>query len=325
MYGLMMPKKQHNRAILVAIVVGLLAGALATYYGLRSGRGAGDLSWPICAVRELASAGDPYGPACRPVSSIDGAPMPTNPLPTALLVAPLALLPSAGAAGVFAGLSAGLLAYGVVRRGEPWRLLMLASYPAFACVMLVNWSMLLVAALYLPALGVLLVAKPHVGAAVWIGRPTWYAVAGGALLVLVSLLVRPSWPGEWLATLGGYSGAPALLALPWWASAQLLWACALCWRSPRVRYLLACAALPLRAAYDWLLLLALAQSWRELALMVVASWLGFFAVEVGAPALALSLAWAPAVLSILRDRNRDLYTWPMRRRAPDSALHESPL
>jgi hypothetical protein len=284
----------------VALLAGLIAGLVAGVYHRAFNRGAGDLTWALCYVRALAAGLPPY--ATCPALSSAGAPMPSNPLTTGLLVAPLALLPGPAAAGAFVGLSTTALVWGVLRTGEPWRLLILAAWPFWACVQVANWSILLTAAVYLPALAIVAAAKPHVGVpmlATHALRRPWATLLPVAALGVASLALRPTWPREWLASIHGYSGASALLMLP---LGPLLLLAVLRGRAWQGRYLLLCALLPTRLWYDPLILAPVFRSWRGLAAWVVCGWVAALVSLHGlapAPALAVPLLWGPALVAVL--------------------------
>jgi hypothetical protein len=290
----------RSRRLAVALLVGLAAGLCAGVYHRAFNRGAGDLTWALCYVRALAAGLPPY--ATCPALSSAGASMPSNPLTTGLLVAPLALLPGPAAAGIFVGLSTTALAWGVLRTGEPWRLLVLAAWPFWACVQTANWSILLLAAVYVPWLAVVGAAKPHVGApmlATHALRRPWATLLPVAALVALSLALRPTWPWEWLSSVRGYTGGPALLALP---LGPLLALAVLRWRRWEGQYLLVAAAVPTRLWYDPLILAAVFGSWRPLALWVACSWVAGLASLHGMPGagtLSLLLLWGPALAAVL--------------------------
>lgn len=220
-----------TRHLAVAVLAGLLA---ALYAAARWGpRGdAGDLYWPICAARRLT---DPY----QCVVIWRGVTYPSNPLTTALALWPLASLPMPLIAVIFSGLMYGLLAWGLLATGERWRLLALLSAPSLSNLYLLNWAALVLAAWYVRWLWpVALLIKPHTALPVallrWRRWPRGIAIVAG--VGLLSLAVRPSWPAEFIAATGGYTGRPALLS--WWGPPLLL--ALLRWRSSPT----ACAGQP---------------------------------------------------------------------------------
>jgi hypothetical protein len=99
---------------------------------------------------------------------------------------------------------------------------------------------LLIAAAILPWLGGALVVKPSVGAALWLWRPTRSAVLGGLALLVLSLLVVPGWPADWVTALGQTNHiAPVLKPWGW-----VLLLAVTRWRTPEGRLLLALACIP---------------------------------------------------------------------------------
>ena len=55
---------------------------------------------------------------------------------------------------------------------------------------------------------------PEHGLAVTAARPTWVGVLGGGLLLVVTLLIQPNWPSEWLRNLHSMPAHPAPLFVP---------------------------------------------------------------------------------------------------------------
>lgn len=259
---------------------------------------------------------NPYALICRP-TTMDGQPTATYPLTTAVAVAPLAA--AAGlvstayqyelTAALIIGLSVATLAYGLLRTGEPWRLWLLVSFPAVQCVQVANWSMLILAAWYVPALAALMAIKPHVGIVAALRHP-WPAMAGAGALGALSLLLWPSWPFDWLATTGGYSGRPLALLLPIGPLLLALLALRRAWWG------VALALVPLRPFYDWLLCAILVTSQRQMLLWVAASWAAYGAWFAGLPLwAAAAICWAPAMF-VLRWRLGGAQKAPAREQAP---------
>lgn len=262
-----------KQRLLVVFVTAMLAGLCCGLYqsGVfgKSWRNpawrAGDFTWPILAVRDLAAGRDPYDR--QHVAGIVG-----YPLTAAVVAVPLAWLPLEVAAGIFTGLSTGLLTWGLLRDGNYWRLWILASYPFWQCVQVANWSILMLAIALVPACYPLLVAKPHTALPILLTRPTPRRVLAAGVIVALSLLLYPAWPSGWLQTIEGYQGRPALL-LPFGAVLVLA---LLRWREPAARFFLLCCLVPLRAFYDFLLLFLIPTSRQSLLLLVTGSWLTYW-------------------------------------------------
>jgi hypothetical protein len=179
---------------------------------------------------------------------------------------------------------------------------------------------LLIVSALVPAAGFILVAKPTIGFALWVYRPRWESAAFGALFILVSVALRPTWPGEWLDTLsaGQHIGAPiahfggplVLLAL-------------LRWRRPEARLVVAMACVPhTMLLYEVLPLFLVPASRRQAvslagltwAAQAVDLWLGPYASLVEqtrtAAAVAVAFCYLPCVVMILKRPNEgDLPRW----------------
>jgi hypothetical protein len=247
----------------LTILVGLCAAGLC-YAVRRVLLGAGDFSWALYTARDLLQQRDPYAFA------------PSNlnipyPLPAAVFGAPFVFLSDALASALFFGLSSSLLAYGILARDTPWRLLVFFSFPYVYALLVAQWSPLIMAAWFFPLLAPLLVlVKPQAAIPVAINRSSRAGVLVAASVWLLSLVIYPAWPWRWLAMLGQYEYSIPLLSLPF---GPLLLGALWRWRSPRARLLLGMATLPFRAAYDLVPLWLIPQSPWQMALLVALSWL----------------------------------------------------
>jgi hypothetical protein len=123
------------------------------------------------------------------------------PVPALLVVAPLSPLSESVAATIFIALSSGLLAFGITRDG--WYRLPIFVTEAFAAsARLGQWSIILTAALFLPFLGAIAIAKPQAALPILAGakssKTVSAGIAGALVLVFVSTVLQPDWIGEWL-------------------------------------------------------------------------------------------------------------------------------
>jgi hypothetical protein len=237
---------------------------------------------------------------------------------------PFALLSEQAASVTFVWIAAFLLSYGMTRHS--WHLVPLfASYSFASSAWLAQWSLIFTAALFLPWLGFLTVAKPQTGIPVLAesnSRVTLLsALIGGAVLIAVSLFLLPSWPREWWALarvagnvrppIGRFGGILVLLVL-------------LRWRRREAWLVLAMAVMP--ATWGWynaLMLLTIAKTYREacvLSLMSTAGGTlgGYFIPPVRtmdefdrfAGAVLVATAYLPAVFVVLRRPNEgELPAW----------------
>jgi hypothetical protein len=241
------------------------------------------------------------------------------PLPALIITIPFALLPASVAAALFVGVPAMLLAWRLTREAL-WPLLFLASPAFLAAVTTAQWSPWLLLAMLWPAFGAVLAAKPTLGLACWIGRPSRAAAIGALALGVGSLALMPDWPARWLANLHEVVAHPAPIMVPW-----LGWPLALAairWRSPDARLLLALACVPQLLLFsDQLPLMLVARTRREAAALVLSNWVSFVFwwhrhfPHPGSPFLAqpyVLVGWyLPALYLILRR--------PAQSRAPAAA------
>lgn len=238
------------------------------------------------------------------------------PLPALLIVTPLGLLPVLAARVVFAGGSAALLAYGITRDGfARWPLFISISF--VTAVELCQWSNLQLAAMLLPALGWVAVAKPNVGAVMFAQSRTDRALvimlAGAFLLVGASFLIQPDWPRHWLVNVRSAPHFRSPLVRP---GGFLLLLALIRWRRPEARLLAAMAIVPQTPGfYDHVLVFAATRTFREALTLSALTLVVFFGVVFAAPERTLAvwgelvgrltiwLVYLPALVMILRRPN----------------------
>ena len=238
------------------------------------------------------------------------------PLPALVALAPLGLLPVIAARAVFASVSAGLLAWGVTREG--WsRLPVFISVSFLVAIELGQWSTLYTAAFFLPALGVIGIAKPNFAVPLVAGatRPrtvTWILV-GAAVLLILSQLLRPGWHEAWLANL---RSAPHFKPHVLRPLGFLMLLAALRWRRPEARWLLALSLIPQAPSfYDQLLLAVVCLTRREALVFASSTVVLFFYVGFNTPQPdyaswgrlvgngTLWICYFPALIMVLRRPN----------------------
>jgi hypothetical protein len=237
---------------------------------------------------------------------------------TAFVIAgPFALIPSMHVAStVFVFVSALLLAYGITADGW-YRLPVFPSIAYFHSVFLGQWSIVMMAALYLPVVAAIAVAKPQSALPV-IGSATdvraWKAAfVGGLGIVAISLIAMPSWPLEWWGKVQGSSDfVPAVARF----GGPLILLNLLRWRRPEAWLILLAACMPQTwPPYNGLILMAAAMTYREacfLSLVSSIAWLAFayFSPELtkaeqqSQMSIVLNLSgYIPATILILRRPN----------------------
>lgn len=258
------------------------------------------------AGHAVVTGGDPYAAV---LALEHGYPL-FYPGPALLLLAPFGLLSSKAAWLAWAAVTGGLFGLAAARHGRGLWVGALSACFAEA-VTFGQWVPLLVAAAILPWLSGALLAKPSIGAALWLWRPTRSVMAGGLALVLLSLLVVPGWPADWLAAVQRTNHVAPILK-PW---GWILLFAALRWRTPGGRLLLALACTPQTTSlYESLpLFLACRQRWDAYALAVLSHVAALVQAQYySAPGQVLEAVianrwpvflvtlWLPALIMVLR-------------------------
>jgi hypothetical protein len=340
-----MPPPMWGR-VAIAVALALFA-AWESYHRLggRPDLNALDFTYPWRAAGHLLAGRDPY--LNMPHASYTlGGPF-LYPLPTAMLVLPLAQFSVRTAGAIFTSISVGLLAFALTSRAY-WPLLMLLSAPFFLALWNVQWSMLLVAASLLPGIGWLGVAKPNLGLVVFAHRPRWSTALGAIVLLVAGLAINVEWPHEWIEHLGQQPSPhpPALL----WPFGFVGLVGLLRWRTPEGRVLAAMTLAPSSAwFYDQLFLMLVARSWKQSVVLGLVSWVAFVLVLAtqapinlidperarGVQRILVLGMYLPAAILVLRRPNagavpewmeRIIAKWPavLRGRPTDAAVAGTP-
>lgn len=232
------------------------------------------------------------------------------PLSALMVVFPFALLSQGISQVLFIGLASGLLAWRLTRDAL-WPLLIFITPAFWMAAFLGQWSPWLTLGALVPGAGFLLTCKPTLGLACFCYRPTWRAVASGAAILLVSLVLMPTWPREWLQNLDYVQHHPPAILTP---GGWILALAALRWRQREARFLLAYACVPQLLFFaDQLPLFLVARTRREgwfytLAGGVVgAIWIARHfmkpsAVQLSGPYVMLG-CYVPALWIVLRRAN----------------------
>jgi hypothetical protein len=288
------------RRALLAIFIGVVAGFFCQEI-LRATNNRGDLFASLRMARDLREGRDPYSnPVWEDYVSY--------PLPAAFVAMPLSFLRDPLSSGVFMGISAALLAWLILAYGKPWQLAFFLSWPFVYAVFFAQWTPLLTCLWFSPLFVALVLVKPQIALPMLLTeKPDWRGIALAVLLGVLSLVIYPTWPLVWLKQTAGYKGAvPPIFSLP---LGPILLLALLRWRTRRAWLLFLLALMPQRVVYDQLPLLLMATTWRQLALLVGASWLtlpallhfgGWNSLPGGWQTWILATLYVPALLVVLR-------------------------
>lgn len=273
----------QSRRLAFALAIGVLAAAYTYLFGRFNPQHTSDFDQVWAAARALTARESPY--------EVIGYAKPFYwwwpfyyPLPAAILAWPLGFLPVLLARAVFCGTSSALLGWALTRDGwHRWPAFI--SMPFMVSLELAQWAPLVTAALLLPGLSWVGIAKPNWGLAVIAGahdRRVWRPlITGTVLLVALSIVVQPGWPGEWLRLVRSASHFEAPVMQPF---GFLMLLALLRWRRWEARLLVAICLLPQTPGfYDALVLFAIPRTFRESLSLTVAGLVVFFAMVASQP------------------------------------------
>lgn len=327
--------------MVICLALGLLAGLRAYLSALRELTQPRDFAQVWFAARALLGRHDPYA-LIGPGRAFDW-PFPMfYPLPAAIAAIPLTPLPVEWAGAVFMMLAGAAFAWALMEHGYAPLIGFMGAAMVFASEM-VQWSPLLAASLVIPPLAILAIAKPTIGAAIWLARPNWWAIGGAMLLGAAAWLVEPGWVSEWRSGFDPARFAPGRVfhfTAPVMQRGGVLVLLALTrWRRPEARLLAALACVPQTLlVYETCPLFLVPRTFKEASVLVVLSWIAQLAVmattvngsalTTGAPWVVLFL-YLPATVMVLRRPNegtlparfeRGIANWPAWLRGRPMAL-----
>jgi hypothetical protein len=256
----------------LALLVGI---GIAAAYSLQSTgiKQAADLTPLLRGTRMILEGQSPY---VREVAADGSGPRMLYPMPTYVVLSPLAWLPDHLVRAIWSGFAAGMLTFLAVGRWGIHGMAMVFARGSALAISIAQFSPYYFAGALVPGWQVLAAAKPTLGLIVWCYRPTWWAFIGAAILGTISFLILPTWVQEWqsqLTGVGWYLPAAAI----WRGGGPLLLLAALRWRRPEARLLLALAFVPHNFAwYDQLLVFLVAERPKDLWSLFALSWVAAF-------------------------------------------------
>lgn len=282
-----MDKRQPLIHTVVAIGIAVVAAFFCYQVRLYFFPGAaGDYSWALFMAEDLLAGQDPY-------DFVPSAVLVPYPLPVVIFGFPLLWMPYKFAAATFFGLSSGFLAYGILRSDRPWRLLTFLSLPYVYALLFVQWSPLIMATWFFPILApTLALVKPQTALPVALNKLTRNGIILAGAILILSLIIYPTWPFRWYAMTRDFEYVIPVFALP---LGPLLLLAALFWRRPEARLLFISAFLPFRGAYDLLPLWLVPQTWPQMAFLTGIPWIAALIW----PKIAFTMLKSPAVVPIL--------------------------
>jgi hypothetical protein len=236
-----------QRRVAISVALGALA-AFLVYLAFRHSTGSGDFWRPFMGARALLERTTPYqwfGGSRFPHEFPD-----LYPLVASVPLIPLAWLSFPLAAAVFSGISAAVLAFALTSDGYH-RLVAFMSLPLIVAIHGGQYVVLMTAAFLIPSLSFFYAAKPTVGASLLVARASKKAliaaVLGGIALFIVSVLLSPAWPMEWIDVVRKNSGhmKPPLLQPGGFIALVALFK----WRRPEARLIFFLSLVPQNIAW----------------------------------------------------------------------------
>ena len=255
MVQLMRTKLGVRLRIFISAAIGLATGTFCWFLMVHFHQDAADFRWAIRAAQDLLAHRNPY------------ATFQLYPLTAAIFGLPFVWVRPEIAAGIFYGVSSGLMAFGLTHHGYH-RLLIFFAYPYWAGIFTAQWEPLIMASAFFPLLLPATLAKPQIGLPVALTHLSRRGILACGVILMLSLAAMPRWPLLWFRQIGQYDHFIPLLVLP----GPLLAAALLRYRDRDALLLMMMAVMPQRWFYDPLVLWLIPKSRREIVATVGLSW-----------------------------------------------------
>jgi len=187
------------KAILFSIIVFIVTFTIRYYiFHFRGFAGPGDFWGSLVMARNVLQGLDPY----------TGAHDSTYPFTAGLIALPFTPLADRLAGAVYFSLISAILAGALIfHTGQLWRLLMFFSVPFVYAMEWTQWSPLITAAWFIPALAPLMVIiKPQIALPIFLNRfrKAGFGYIAAVIVLVVSLTISPGWPIHWWNLAKGY-------------------------------------------------------------------------------------------------------------------------
>lgn len=253
------PRARWFTALGFAVFAALYAGGR----NLRNPSFPSDFDQLWYAAHALLDARDPYL-VVGPGLTFDWTWPLYYPLPAVVLSVPFIWMPVEFARVAFTTIAAGVLGWAIgARVAFLWPLLMSASF--LISVSRTQWSPVILASMWVPALAFVMPAKPNLGLTALAAhdrrKPLLIAISLCGLILALSFLVRPDWLSSWRIALAEAPHVTAPILRPF---GFLLLLAALKWRQRDARVFLLMSCIPhTPSLYDLLLFFFLCRSLRE--------------------------------------------------------------
>ncbi len=268
-------KLNSRDCLILAGLIGIIIFIISLYIYFLRGGDQTDFKNIVVLARDWLAGRDPY---LAYKLNLDPSSVP-YPFTADLFTIPFSWLSDRIAAALFNGLGCALLAWLILRTGKNWYLLIFLSWPMLNNLIFAQFAPYIISMFFTPNLLFLLFIKPQLALPfVLIQKPSRIGLLIAGILLLVSLVLYPIWPLDWLKYMHiqNYAGYPPLLTLP---LGLLLLLVLIRYRDKRAWLLLLLAAMPQRMVYDQLGVLLVAENWKQQLFLVICSWISFPALQ----------------------------------------------
>jgi hypothetical protein len=244
------------KRVLISALIAVASGGFCWFLLARLNQDAADFRWAIHAAQRMAQRQNPYD-----------TPLEQYPLTAAVFALPFVTMPMSLAAGVFFGISSGLLAFGLTKEGYR-RLLIFLAYPYWAAILTAQWSPLIAASAFFAWLLPATMAKPQIGLPVFLTYLSKRGAMACAVAGGLTLLWMPKWPLLWIKQMGYYEHFVPVLVTPGFLVLFGL----IRYRDRDARLLVLTALMPQRWFFDAFILWLIPKTRREILMTVLFSW-----------------------------------------------------
>ena len=302
----------------LSLMCGLLAGGVTIQKNAREPTPR-DFEQVWFAARSILAGTNPYlhvGPG----QAFDW-PFPLlYPLPAGVIGIPFAPFSAQTATILFSILGGAAFAWALMAYGYG-PLFGFFSMPVRAAFESVQWGPLLASATVVAPLGLFLVAKPTVGGAIFLARPTRWAFVGALVFGGIAFLVQPGWVADWLDAIARDNAiwAPTVpyRAPITFVGGPLVLLCLLRWRRPEARLVAALVCVPQTLVwYEAVPLMLVPRTFWQSVVLVTIGYAGHTWVRLHLPPVyherlsyqlvGQAMIWSlylPCTLMVLRRRN----------------------
>jgi hypothetical protein len=272
--GILKQRLNSHEHLILAALIGFVVGIISIY--ILHFHGGMDFMHMVTTTRNWISGEDIYLPL-RYNYAPDAV---IYPFSAYLVFIPLAWMPNAIGIGIFMGLACGVLAWLIFRSSNNWYLILFLSWPFAYNVIVSQFAPYAICIFFSASFLPMILIKPQLALPfTLIKRPNRFGLILTFLLLIVSLIIYPSWPFESLKSLHiqNYSGFQPLFLLPF---GPLIVLALIRYREKRAWLLVLMALMPQRVVYDQLGVLLVAGNRKQLIFLVLCSWITLPAVVI---------------------------------------------